>query len=215
MQDSSTLLPRSSDFRSRFHTTGTVSNPCLRTPCFFSPRYSLVAPPERLSPARPVDRLDSQYGRVSNDRVSRLPTPSTRQTHFHPFPGGSQHRSPLPLRDPGAGCTNTPHYTPHDFRFPHFFSLRFVFSCVKFSQSTHTYWQLGFLLSLLPKLPITRSLRYFAPLPTHSDLCLSADRCTGNSMHPYPHRTPQHTISPSLPPIHVTHGTRVSPNPRQ
>ena len=30
-----------------------------------------------------------------------------------------------------------------------------------------------------PNPPMHANLRYFAPLPTHSDLCLSADRCTG------------------------------------
>ena len=79
------LLPSSSFFLSRFRTQGTVGNPCPHTMCFFSPRSSLVAPPKRLSPVRPVTRLDSPKGRVSNDRVPCHPTPSSRQTPFHPF----------------------------------------------------------------------------------------------------------------------------------
>ena len=79
------LLRVRSLFFLRFRTPGTVGNPCSRTSCFFSPRFSLVAPPERLSPVRPIFGLDSPYGRVSNDRVPRHPTPSTRQTAFHPF----------------------------------------------------------------------------------------------------------------------------------
>ena len=60
----------------------------------------------------------------------------------------------LLLRDPGAGCTNTPYHTPHDLRFPPLLLSSFVFPCVTFSQSTHTYGQLGTLLSFLPKLPM-------------------------------------------------------------
>ena len=101
----------------RFRKQGAIGNPCTRTTCFVSPRSSLVAPPKRLPPVRPVSRLDSTKGRVSNDLVPRHPTPSSRQTPFQHFPGGSQYRSPLLLRDHGAGCTNTPHHTPHDFSF--------------------------------------------------------------------------------------------------
>ena len=59
------------------------------------------------------------------------------------------------------------------------------------------------------------NLRYFAPLPTHSDLCLSADRCTGIAcIFTYTvHHSP--TFSSLSPPTHATHGMRVSPNPRQ
>ena len=62
-----------------------------------------------------------------------------------------------------------------------------------------------------------RSFRYFAPLPTHSDLCLSAEGCTGNRMHSYKHRTPQHTNFPSFTSKttsrvvrepHLTHGNK-------
>ena len=81
-----------SPFFLRFRNQGTVGNPCLRTTCFLSPRSSLVAPPERLSPVRPVSRLDSPQGRVSNDRVPRLPNQSPGQTTFHIFPVGSLHR---------------------------------------------------------------------------------------------------------------------------
>ena len=54
-------------------------------------------------------------------------------------------------------------------------------------------------------------------MPTHSDLCVSADRCTGNRMHSYQHRIPQHTILPSFTPQntsrmvrepHRTHGNK-------
>ena len=81
MPSSSFLLP----FFLRFRTPGTVGSPCSRTTCFFSPRSSLAAPPEHLYPVMPVPRLDSTQGRVSNDRISRHPTPSPWQTTFHPF----------------------------------------------------------------------------------------------------------------------------------
>ena len=191
---SATLVSRCySRFLFRFCTPGTDSNPCLHTPCFFSPRSSLVAPPERLSPARPVTRLDSQYGRVNNDRVPRLPTPSSRQTPFHLFPGGSQYRSPLLLRDPGAGCTNTLHHTPHDFCFLPSSSFRIM--C---SQTTHTYGQSRNRHPFLHKPPCIRFFWFFAPLPTHSGLCLSADRCTGTRMLTQPQRRPQPTLSLSI-----------------
>ena len=68
-----------------------------------------------------------------------------------------------------------------------------------------------------PNSPCTRLFRYFAPLPTHSDLCLSADRCTGNRMHLHPNRIPQHTTFQSFIPKntprmvrepHRTHGNK-------
>ena len=63
--------------------------------------------------------------------------------------------------------------------------------------------------------PMHANLRYFAPLPTHSDLCLSADRCTGIACtFTYTvHHSP--TLSRLSPPTHATHGMRVSPNPWQ
>ena len=66
--------------------------PCLRTTCLSSPGSALVAPSELLSTARPVAHgLDFTKWRVSNDRVTRLQTPSPEQPFSH-FPGGSQHR---------------------------------------------------------------------------------------------------------------------------
>ena len=127
----------------RVRNPWTVDNTCLRTTCFFSPRSSLIARPELLSNVRPVSRLDSPQGLVSNNLVPQLPTQSSRHPRFHLFPGGLQDRSPLLLCDPGAGCTNTPHHTPHDFC-P--FILLF---CVTFSQSTHTYGQSCILLTFL------------------------------------------------------------------
>ena len=125
-------------------------------------------------------RLDSPYGRVSNDRVLRHPTPSTRQPLFTPFPGGSQHRSSLPFRDPGAGYTNTPQNTLHAcfvLLSLLFIGLR-VFALRCYRVLTHT-GNHAFSSRFSPNSTCLRLFRYFAPLPTHSDLCLSADRCTG------------------------------------
>ena len=46
---------------------------------------------------------------------------------FTLFPGGSLYRSHLLLRDPGAGSTNTPFYTPHACFVPLPFSFEFVY----------------------------------------------------------------------------------------
>ena len=147
----------------------------------------------------------------SNDTRPRAPG----KPLFTPFPGGSPFRSPLPLRDPGAGSTNTSFYTPHA-SFVHPLLFLFVLClCVTLPQSTHTYGQSRILFSFLPNPSMHENPRYFAPLPTHSDLCLSADRCTviacilAYTVHHSP------TFTRLSPPTHATHGMRVSPNPWQ
>ena len=125
--------------------------------CFFSPSSSLAAPPERLSPVKPVSRLDSPRGRVSNDRVPRHPTPSPRQTPFHLFPVVRNTSSSLLLRDHGAGCTNTPFYSPHDF--------------VSHAFSSYVVTEYSYIRAIMhsplvsPKPPCIRSFRVSAPLP--------------------------------------------------
>ena len=144
-------------------------------------------------------RLDSPYGRVSNDRVPRHPTPSSRQTHFHPFSRWFAISQSSAFRDPGAGGTNTPFNTLHACFV--LISLLFVgirVFALRFHRVTTHTGNHAFLSHFSPNSPCTRSLRYFAPLPTHSDLCLSADRCTGNRMHTYLHRIPQHITFPSF-----------------
>ena len=108
----------------------------------------------------------------------------------------------LPYRDPGAGSTNTPSYTQHACFVPPisfcllFFGLR-VFALRFHRVTTHT-GNHAFSPRFFPNPPMHANLRYFAPLPTHSDLCLSADRCTGNRMHTHLHRTPQPNTFPSF-----------------
>ena len=60
---------------------------------------------------------------------------------------------------------------------PGFIGLR-VFALRCYRVTTHT-GNHALSSRFFPNPPMHANLRYFAPLPTHSDLCLSADRCTG------------------------------------
>ena len=125
-------------------------------------------------------RLDSPYGRVSNDRVPRHPIPSTRQTPFHHFSRWfAISQSSASSRPRCRWHEHAVLHTTRMLRFPPpvFIGLR-VFALRCYRVLTHT-GNHAFSSRFSPNSPCLRLFRYFAPLPTHSDLCLSADRCTG------------------------------------
>ena len=112
---------------------------------------------------------------------------------FSICPGGPLHRR--------SSATSRPRCMLHELTLLHaarFLSFPpFSFSRVMLLQSTHTYGQSCIRLSFSPIPPYIRSFRFFTPMP-RIDICLSADRFTGTRTHPYQHRTPQLTISPSF-----------------
>ena len=129
--------------------------------------------------------------------------PRAPDNPFSPVPGGSQRRRPSATSRPR--CRLHEHTALHATRFwflP-FFSFALRFNRVPPHTGNHAFTSRFFQIT-----PCIRSFRFFAPLPTHSDLCSSADRCTRKPMHSYPHRTPQHTISPSFDHQHTSRMVR-------
>ena len=121
----------------------------------FAPLLACRAPGS-LSPVRSVSRLYSPQGRVSNDRVPRHPTPSTRQTPFHNFPGGPQYRRTSAT--PRPRCRLHEHTLLHAARilvFLSLFALRFYRVPIhmgnhafasRFFHNTHAFGLSGFSL---------------------------------------------------------------------
>ena len=135
------------------------------------------------------------------------------QTTFHLFPGGSHYCRFSATSRPR--CRLHEHTVSHATRFPSLFpfcSVLCLFALRFHRVPIHTGNQ-AFFSRFSPNSTCTRPFRYYAPLPTHSDLCSSADRCSGNRMHSYQHRTPRHNTFPSFDPNtrHAWHASHPEP----
>ena len=143
----------------RFRNQGTVGNPRLRTTCFLSPHSSLVAPPERLSPVRPVSNWTPRKGLSATTGSYNTRPRAPGNPPFTFFPVARNTAGPLLLRDPGACCTHTPYYTPHDLCSTPPPLSRYVFTEYSYIRAImHSPL-------VLPNPPMHSTFRFFAPLP--------------------------------------------------